>query len=389
MYKILTLNNISAQGTARLDKSMFEVASEFSNPDAILVRSAKMHGLELGSNLRAIGRAGAGVNNIPVNEMSKKGIAVFNAPGANANAVKELTIAGMLLAARNIPQGISYTKSLNLDGTELDKAVEQGKKMYAGYELPSKTLGIVGLGAIGLEVANAAVSLGMRVVGYDPSVTVTNAWKLNANVERALSVETLFSQADIVTFHVPLIEETRHSLNSDRLKLLKKGCAILNFARNGVVCDAAIAEGLDAGIISCYVTDFPNADLILRDNVISLPHLGASTEEAEENCAVMVAEQISDYLRKGNISNSVNFPSINMPVEPDTQRLAVVHDNSPGMLEKVSHEIAEEGLNIVNLVNRSRGDLAYTLVAVSGTMVDGVAGRLAMVKGMRSTRLCL
>ncbi len=388
MYKILTLNNISPVGLNCLPKGRFEVASEFSNPDAILVRSAKMHDMPIGSKLRAVARAGAGVNNIPVSKMSTHGIPVFNAPGANANAVKELTVAGLLMAARNIPQAYEYTKGLTLNGAALDKAVEDGKKKYAGYELSSKTLGVIGLGAIGVEVANIAVSLGMRVIGFDPVLTVSSAWKLNAQVERALSVDALLSQVDMVTFHVPLIDATRNLINTDRLKTLRDGSVILNFARGGIVCEQSIAKGIESGKISCYVSDFPSAELKEHPQVIALPHLGASTAEAEDNCAVMVANQLDNFLRCGNIVNSVNFPETVMEEKEGLTRLGVAHDNVPGMLEKVSHQMAESGLNIVDLVNKSRDDLAYTLIAFSGDCQADLAQSMMDIEGVRSANVC-
>jgi D-3-phosphoglycerate dehydrogenase len=292
----------------KLPSEDYEIASEMSNPDAILVRSAKMHDRQINDNLKAVGRAGAGVNNIPLDKMSDKGVVVFNAPGANANAVKELVISSMLLASRHICQAWHYVNSLPLD--HLKTAIEEGKKNYAGSELPGKTLGIVGLGAIGVQIANAAHALGMKVIGFDPSITIKSAWKLSAGVEQVLSVDELFSRSDFVSFHVPLLKGTKNLLNKERIALLPKNATILNFARDGIVDEEALMVALDSGKVKYYVTDFPIDDKKNHDRVIALPHLGASTVEAEDNCAIMVTNQIRDYLENGNITNSVNFPEV-------------------------------------------------------------------------------
>src|SRR5262249_21015099 len=315
-FKIQTLNNISIKGLERLPRERFEVASEITNPDAILVRSADMHKLALPDSLRAVGRAGAGTNNIPVEALSKKGIPVFNAPGANANAVKELVLAGMFLAARTITQAWSFAKSQAGDDHAIDVAVEKGKKNFVGFELPGRTLGVIGLGAIGVEVANSALGLGMKVLGYDPQITVQRAWQLSSNVEQALSLDDLFARADAITVHVPLNDQTRKLVNETRLKLMRKSGIILNFSRAAIVDDAGVLAALDAGRLHSYVCDFPNNALKDHAKVVTLPHLGASTGEAEENCAVMVAEQIRDFLENGNIRNSVNYPESVMPRAP-------------------------------------------------------------------------
>ncbi|MCB1736647.1 MAG: 3-phosphoglycerate dehydrogenase [Gammaproteobacteria bacterium] len=386
MYKILTLNNISSVGLNRLPRENYEIASEFSSPDAILVRSAKMHDMELPASVKAIGRAGAGTNNIPVQKMSERGICVFNAPGANANAVKELVLAGMLLAARNIPQAWDFARNLEGTDAEIGKAVEAGKKNYVGGELPGRTLGVIGLGAIGVLVANAARSLGMKVIGYDPTITVERAWQISSEVEQAASVDDLLRQVDFVTFHVPLTDATRGIINAERLKIMKDGVVILNFARDGVVDDAAVCAVLDTPKIGAYVCDFPTNCLKNNPKAITLPHLGASTREAEENCAVMVADQIREYLEDGNIANSVNFPSVNMP-RASAHRLSVVNANVPDMVGQISRHLAEGGLNIQHMVNESRGDLAYTLMDVSAPIPDATRDAIAAVKGVLSVRV--
>ena len=383
MNKIQTLNNISSVGLKQLPAKDYEVATEITNPDAILVRSARMHELEIGDNLKAVGRAGAGVNNIPLDKMSDKGVVVFNAPGANANAVKELVISSMLLASRNICQAWDYVNSLPL--SNLKTAVEEGKKNYAGSELPGKTLGIVGLGAIGVQIANAASMLGMKVIGFDPSITIKSAWKLSADVEQALSVDELFSQSDFVSFHVPLVEGTKHLLNEQRIALLPKGATVLNFARDGIIDEDALISALEAGKVKYYVTDFPIDGKKDHDRVIALPHLGASTAEAEDNCAMMVANQVKDYLENGNILNSVNFPEAKMPRTGDS-RLAIAHQNIPNMVGQISTILAEESANIVDMLNKSRDEVAYTLVDIEGGVSDTVVNNLKQVEGILMVR---
>ena len=383
MNKIQTLNNISPVGLKKLPREGYEIASEMTNPDAILVRSAKMHELEIGDNLKAVGRAGAGVNNIPLDKMSDKGVVVFNAPGANANAVKELVISSMLLASRNICQAWDYVNNLPLNN--LKTAVEDGKKNYSGSELPGKTLGIVGLGAIGVQIANAASMLGMKVIGFDPSITIKSAWKLSADVEQALSVDELFSQSDFVSFHVPLVEGTKNLLNEARITLLPEGATILNFARDGIIDEDALITALEAGKVKYYVTDFPIDDKKDHDRVIALPHLGASTSEAEDNCAIMVANQVKDYLENGNILNSVNFPEAKMPRTGDS-RLAIAHRNIPNMVGQISTILADEGANIVDMLNKSRDEVAYTLVDIEGGVSDTVVNNLQQVEGILMVR---
>jgi len=387
MFKIQTLNNISVAGLNRLPRESYEIASELSNPDAILVRSAKMHDMPIPASLKAIGRAGAGVNNIPVQAMSERGIAVFNAPGANANAVKELVIAGMLLAARNIAQGWQFARGLSGDDAGIGKAVEAGKKQFVGFELPGRTLGVIGLGAIGVLVANAARALGMRVIGYDPSITVRSAWKLESNVEAALSVDDLVARSDFITFHVPLTDQTRHMINADRIRSMKDGAVLLNFSRDGIIDDDAAVTALDAGKLYAYVCDFPSNLLKDHPRVVTLPHLGASTREAEENCAIMVADQVRAYLEDGNVINSVNFPNINLP-RNGGYRMAVVNSNVPNMVGQMSTDLAEAGLNILDMLNRSRGELAVTLIDIDRPCPEDTAKRIADIDGVLSVR-CL
>ncbi len=384
MFTIQTLNNISPVGLDKLPRDSYEIASEMSNPDAILVRSAKMHEMEIGNNLKAVGRAGAGVNNIPLDKMSDKGVVVFNAPGANANAVKELVISSMLLASRNICQAWDYVNRLPLDN--LKTAVEDGKKNYAGSELPGKTLGIVGLGAIGVQIANAADALGMKVVGFDPNITIKSAWKLSADVEQALNIDELFAQSDFVSFHVPLVEGTKNLLNAERIALLPAGATILNFARDGIIDEDALITALEAGKVKYYVTDFPIDDKKDHERVIALPHLGASTAEAEDNCAVMVANQVKDYLENGNITNSVNFPEAKMP-RLGSARLSIAHQNIPNMVGQISTILADAGINIIDMLNKSRNEIAYTLIDLESEISDTVVGSLQQVEGALSVRV--
>ncbi len=388
MYKIQTLNNISVAGLDRLPRDRYEVASEISHPDAILVRSAKMHEMEIPDSVKAIGRAGAGVNNIPVGRMTERGIPVFNAPGANANAVKELVIAGMLIAARNIGPAWDFARALEGDDAAIHKAVEAGKKNFVGFELPGRTLGVVGLGAIGVKVANAARALGMEVVGYDPTITVKSAWQLESGVRQALSVDDLLARSDFVTFHVPLVDSTRKMIDAERLKLMKPGSVLLNFARDGILDDEAVVASLDAGHSYAYVCDFPSNLLKNHPRCITLPHLGASTKEAEENCAIMVADEIRDYLENGNITNSVNFPEIELPRDSGQHRIAVVNSNVPNMVGQITTSLAESELNIVDMVNKSRDDIAVTLLDVERAPTEVTLGRLRAIDGVLSVR-CL
>jgi D-3-phosphoglycerate dehydrogenase / 2-oxoglutarate reductase len=385
MFKVQTLNNISVAGLRRLPRDRYEVASEIAHPDAILLRSHNMHDMDIPSTVAAVGRAGAGTNNIPCDELAQRGVPVFNAPGANANAVKELAIAGMLLGARNLCDAREYVKTLKETGKELKKAVEAGKKQFVGFELPGKTLGVIGLGAIGVEVANAALDLGMKVVGYDPAITVRNAWQLSSGVEQEETLDELFQHADFVTCHVPLIDATRNLANADRIALMNDGGVLINFARDGIVDDAAAIAALDSGKLHAYVTDFPTPELIAHPKVVALPHLGASTGEAEANCAVMVAENVKDYLENGNVRFSVNFPDARLP-RLDAWRITVANANVPNMVGQISTCIADAGLNIEDLLNKSIGALAYTIVDVNGAPSDELLDRIRSIEGVLALR---
>lgn len=386
MYQILTLNNISPLGLERLPADLYKVGPDAKNPDAILVRSAKMHDMEIPANLKAVGRAGAGVNNIPVPKMSMRGIPVFNAPGANANAVKELVVAGLVLACRHICQAWNFAQTLKGSDEELSKAVEDGKKKFAGYELPGRTLGVVGLGAIGRIVANTGIALGMKVVGFDPGLTVEGAWQLSADVKKARSLDDLLRASDFVTFHVPLMDSTRNSINAERLKHMKDGVVILNFAREGIVDDKAVIDALNTGKAYAYVCDFPTNLTKNHPKVIALPHLGASTQEAEDNCAVMVAEQVKDFLENGCIRNSVNFPEV-VAARTTKHRFICANANVPNMLGQISEAFGQAGLNISDMVNASRGELAYTLVDLDAPIPESVRTRIASIKGVLMARI--
>lgn len=386
MYKILTLNNISIAGLERLPRDSYEIASEIQHPDAILLRSFKMHGMEIPETLKAVGRAGAGVNNIPVDEMSARGIPVFNAPGANANAVKELVIAGMLLGCRNIAQAWHFARELEGDDAAISKATEAGKKNFVGFELPGRTLGVIGLGAIGVKVANSALALGMNVIGYDPEITVQRAWQLSSQAQQATSVDDLLAHSDFITFHVPLMEATRGMINADRLRLMKKGVVLLNFSRDGILDDQAVVDAIEAGKVYSYVCDFPSNLLRRHPRVITLPHIGASTVEAEDNCAIMVADQVREYLENGNISHSVNFPEVLMPRAPEAFRLTVANANVPNMLGQISTDLAKSGLNITDMLNKSRGNLAYTVVDVESEIPARTVAELRAIEGVLNVR---
>ena len=383
MQNIQVLNNISPLGLEKFPKEFYDVSNSKDNPDAILVRSAKMHDIDIGNSLKAVGRAGAGVNNIPLQKMSDNGVVVFNTPGANANAVKELVISSMLLASRNICQGWSYVNDLPLDN--LKATVEDGKKQYSGSELPGKTLGIVGLGAIGVEIANAATTLGMDVIGYDPSISKKNAWKISSDVEEALSLEELFSRSDFVSFHVPLVDATKNLLNAKRIELLPEGCVVINMSRDGIIDEDELIKSLDSGRVKYYVTDFPIDEKKNHERVIALPHLGASTSEAENNCAVMIVKQIKEYLENGNIINSVNFPDAKMP-RAGKERLAITHRNVPNMVRQITKAIAEEEANIVDMLNKSKGEFAYTLIDIEEKISNSVIENIKKVEGILKVR---
>ncbi len=385
MYKVLTLNNIASEGLDRLSRDKYEVGPDLLNPDGIMLRSYNMHDMDIPESVQAVARAGAGVNNIPIDALAERGVPVFNAPGANANAVKEIVVAGMLLIARNLCPAWRYVQELDGDGAELDKAVELGKKQFVGYELPSRTLGVLGLGAVGVQVANTALSLGMRVIGFDPQMTVQRAWELSSGVEQARSLDDLASRADMLTLHVPLVDSTRALINADRIRLMPQGSVILNFSRGGIVDDAAVLDGLGSGQLSGYVSDFPSRALIGHNQVIILPHLGASTTEAEMNCAVMVAGNLRNYLENGTIRHSVNFPEADIS-RTDTYRLTIANANVPNMVGQISTLLAEAGLNIEDLLNKSRGELAYTIVDLDGAIEDQIAEKIRTIDGVLNVR---
>jgi len=385
MFKIQTLNNISRGGLDRLPSDRYLVASDAVAPDAILLRSADMHKLDIPASVKAVARAGAGTNNIPVDALSARGVPVFNAPGANANAVKELVLAGMLMASRNLGEALGFSASLR-DYPDPHHAMEAEKKRFVGTELAGKTLGVVGLGAIGVRVANAARALGMRVFGFDPHMTVDGAWQLSSDVVKAGSLNELFAAADFISFHVPLNDATRGIFGESALGVARRGVVLLNFARDGIIDPRALRQGLEDGTIGRYVTDFPNVDLVGHPRVINLPHLGASTLEAEENCAHMVVDQLRDFLENGNVLNSVNFPATRMPRE-GAARLCIANQNRPGMIGQLSLVLGEAGLNIAQMHNASRGALAYTLVDIDAPADAAALARIAGLEGILSLRV--
>ncbi|MFP4146660.1 MAG: phosphoglycerate dehydrogenase [Halorhodospira sp.] len=387
MYRILTLNNISVKGLDRLPRDRFETSSDIAHPDAILLRSADLHDQPIPDSTLAIGRAGAGVNNIPVAEMTGRGVPVFNAPGANANAVKELVIAGLLLAARNICPAWEFARSLEGDDEQLHEAMEAHKKRFAGFELSGRTLGVVGLGAIGVQVANTARALGMKVVGFDPQITVDAAWSLDAGVEAAHSVGDVMARAEMITVHVPLLDATRGLINASRLAQAREGATLLNFSRAEVVEEQDVREALDGEHLHAYVCDFPSNALRGHPRAVTLPHLGASTQEAQENCAVMVADQVRDYLENGNVRNAVNFPDMAMPRSGKGDRLCVVNANVPNMLGQISSLLAQHGMNIDDMFNKAQERLAYTLVDVEGSVPEGVIEQLRAIEGVLKVRV--
>ena len=384
-FKILVLNAVSSNGLKRLPAEHYTTAKDIAEPDAILLRSADLHSVEIARSVLAIGRAGAGTNNIPVAAMSKRGVPVFNAPGANANAVKELVLAGMLIAARNIAPALSFVAALDKSAPDMDKTVEGGKKAFAGYELAGQSLGIIGLGKIGCLVADAAIKLGMNVLGFDPEITVDAAWSLPSQVKKAASVAEVLKHAQFTTLHVPLVDATRDLVNAKNLALMRPGSVLLNFSREGVVNEAAVLASLEAGHLGGYVCDFPSAALNGHVRVVALPHLGASTREAEENCAVMVVDQLRDFLEHGNIANAVNFPNVTMARE-SAHRVAIANANVPNMLGQISTAMAKAGLNIHNMVNKSRGDMAYTLVDVESALEAPARAGIAAIAGVLSVR---
>ena len=382
--EILVINQIAQIGLKRFPAERYAVVKESKDPWAILVRSQDLHKFEFGPSLRAVGRAGAGVNNIPVPALSKRGIPVFNAPGANANAVKELVLAGMLIAARNLGPALDFVRSLDGNG-DLDKTVEGGKKQFAGFELPGHTLGVIGLGKIGSLVADASIRLGMNVLGHDPHITVEAAWSLPSQVKRANSVDEILKSSDFVTLHVPLVEKTKHMINAKNIDHFRQGAVLLNFSREGVVSDEAVLKGLESGRLKWYVTDFPSTALLGKEGVIALPHLGASTAEAEDNSAVMVVDELRDYLEHGNLQNAVNFPDAQMPREAP-YRLAISNANVPDMLGRISHTLGKRKINIHNMLNKSKGEMAYTLVDTDAPVGKEVIDELCHTHGVLAVR---
>ena len=386
MFKIQTLNKIAMIGLEGFPREQYEIASEIVSPDAILVRSADMHSMQLPASVKAIGRAGAGVNNIPVEQCSKRGIVVFNTPGANANGVKELVLAGLLLSSRRIVPGIEWVGTLKGKGKEVGPLVEKGKNDFVGPEIKGKKLGVIGLGAIGVMVANDALALGMEVAGYDPYISVEAAWGLARTVRRATSLDTLLAQSDYITLHVPLMDQTKGMLNRDKFALMKKGVRIVNLARGGLVKNADLLEAMKAGTVGCYVTDFPDDDLLAVPNVIPIPHLGASTPEAEDNCAVMAVEQVRDYLENGNVKNSVNFPACALPVM-GRNRIVVANANVPNMVGQITTVLASDKINIADMMNKSAGDLAYNIIDIDGDVAEAEVEKLRKIEGVITARL--
>ncbi len=383
-FRLLTLNSLSAKGLSRLPAG-YTHASDETRPDAILVRSADMHTMDIPASVLAVGRAGAGTNNIPVAKLSERGVPVFNAPGANANAVKELVLTGMLMAARNVVPAVRFVEGLTESGAALDKRVEDGKKHFVGAELPHHTLGVIGLGRIGALVADTGIKLGMKVVGYDPEITVDAAWSLPSQVRKAHSVEELIRASDFISLHVPQVPATKHLINEARLGMAKRNAVLLNFSREAIVDVSAVLAALESGHLRAYVCDFPEERFRGHPKVVALPHLGASTHEAEENCAIMVVDQVRDYLEHGNIRNAVNFPDVVMPRESPF-RVGIANSNVPNMLGQISTAMAQAGLNIHNMLNKSRGDMAYTLVDVDSAVSDEVIAGLRGIGGVLSVR---
>ena len=387
MFQIKTLNKISACGMQVFDPAKYAHSDEIENPDAIMVRSASMHDMEMPSNLKAIARAGAGTNNIPVDQCAEQGIVVFNTPGANANAVKELVIAGLLLASRKVVPAIDWAKTLKGKGAEVGKLVEKGKSAFAGPEIKGKSLGVIGLGAIGVMVANAASNLGMKVYGYDPYLSVDSAWNLTQNAIHALDLKEIYANCDYITIHVPLTPETKAFINADSISAMKDGVRILNFARGDLVNTSDMLAALDSGKVAAYVTDFPSDELIGVDGVIAIPHLGASTPESEDNCATMAAEELVDYLENGNITHSVNMPAASMPRTADTTRICVIHRNVPNILTRITGVVADENINIENMLNKSRKDFAYTILDVTTAVSDEAVAAIDALDGIIKVRV--
>lgn len=387
MFNVLTYNNISPAGLDRLPESRYKVGPEIENPDAIMLRSFSLHEQSIPTSLKAVGRAGAGVNNIPVDEYTKRGIPVFNAPGANSNAVAELAIAGMLLAARNIVPALNFVSNLEGDEKSISNEIEKNKKHFAGFELSGRTLGVLGLGAIGVRVANSGAALGLNIVGFDPFMSLENAWKLTSSAIPATGIDDLVSRADMISLHIPLNEKTKNLFSKDHIKNIKKGATLINFSRAGVVDEAAVLEALDSGALHAYVCDFPTPALINHSRAIVLPHLGASTEEAEDNCAAMVADQLREFLEYGCIRNSVNFPEVVVAPSSEGVRICIANQNVPGVVGHISSVLGEAGLNILDLLNKSRGDYAFTLVDIHADAPPEILERIRSIDGVLSVRV--
>ena len=386
MYKIKTINKIDPNGLKKFPLDKYEIASEFDAPDAIIVRSQSLHEMEFPKSLKAIARAGAGVNNIPLDKCTSQGIVVFNSPGANAQAVKELVIAGLLLSSRKISQSIEWVKTLAGKGDEVPKLIEAGKKQFKGNEIYGKTLAVIGLGAIGVLIANAAQSLGMKVLGYDPYISVKHAWNLNHNIKQAKGIEMLLSNADYVTIHVPQMAETKGYINAEKIKMMKDGVRIMNFARGGLIVEEDMKKALDSGKVGVYVTDFVDDAVLHMKNVIPISHLGASTEESEINCAVMAANEIQDFLENGNITNSVNFPNASMERHGGS-RIVITNKNIPKMVGQISNILADESVNIDNMLNRNRDDIAYNIIDIDGNVSESIIKKISAIEGVISVRL--
>jgi len=387
MFKILTYNNISRAGLDKFPDDQYQVGAQVESPDAVMLRSFNLHEQTIPASLKAVGRAGAGVNNIPVAEYTQRGIPVFNAPGANSNAVAELVIVGMLLAARNIVPALNFVRELKGSDDSLNEQIENEKKHFAGFELSGKTLGVLGLGAIGVKVANSSAALGMNIIGFDPFMSLENAWKLTSSAEQALSIDDLTSRSDLISLHIPLNDKTKNLISEEHIKRIKKGAILLNFSRAGVVDESAVLAALDSGALLAYVCDFPTGALINHPRAIALPHLGASTEEAEDNCAAMVADQLREFLEHGTIRNSVNFPEVVVTPSGDGFRLSIANQNKPGVVGHISSILGEAGLNILDLLNKSRGDYAYTLVDIHAAASEGVLEQLRAIDGVLSVRV--
>jgi len=385
MYKIDLLNNISEKGLS-LFTEKYEYRADISEPDGILVRSKEMKDMSLPPSVKAIARAGAGVNNIPIDKCSEKGIVVFNTPGANANGVKELVVLGLLLCSRKVTEGISWAKGLVGEGDKVPDLIEKGKSKYGGTEILGKKMGVVGLGAIGIMVANAAESLGMEVSGYDPYLSIDAAWRLSRTIKRSAGMDRLLAECDYISLHVPLNKDTRGFMNADKFAVMNRGAKLLNFSRRELVNSADLLKAITDGIVSCYVTDFPDEELIKMDKCIAIPHLGASTEESEENCAIMAAMQLMDFLENGNIKNSVNFPECFLD-RSSNQRLAISNQNSPGMIEKITHLFADNKLNIADMLNKSKGNIAYNIIDVDGVINDDLLKKFGSIEGVIGVRI--